>query len=94
MEPCSVITRLEVDFVLPMSQEEEEEEQQQQHKQPTKYLNCYWPDFDKTLNLGSWEHLEQIPTLTVTFIQATFVLAAFLHIRSISAVTDLILTKL
>ena len=29
MEPCSVITRLEVDFVLPMSQEEEEEEQQQ-----------------------------------------------------------------
>ena len=41
MEPCSVITRLEVDFVLPMSQEEEEEEQQQQHLQPTKYLNCY-----------------------------------------------------
>ena len=46
MEPCSVITRLEVDFVLPMSQEEEEEEQQQQ---PTKYLSCYWPDFDQTV---------------------------------------------
>ena len=65
MEPCSVITRLEVDFVLPMSQEEEEEEQQQQ---PTKYLSCYWPDFDQTLNVGSWEHLEQIPNVTLTFV--------------------------
>ena len=81
MEPCSVITRLEVDFVLPMSQEEEEEEQQQQ---PTKYLSCYCPDFDQTLNVGSWEHLEQIST-----VQATFV-----HIRNISAVIYSILTKL
>ena len=87
MEPCSVITRLEVDFVLPMSQEEEEEEQQQQ---PTKYLSCYWPDFDQTLNVGSWEHLEQISTVTVvTFVQATFV-----HIRNISDVIYSILTKL
>ena len=30
-------------------------------------------DFDKTLNIGSWEHLEQIPTVTVTFVQTTFV---------------------
>ena len=64
-----------------------------------EYLSCYWPDFDETLQVGSWEHLEQIPTVTVTyvlaiFVQATFVLETFVHIRNISAVTDLILTKL
>ena len=32
-----------------------------------EYLSCYWPDFDETLKVGSWEHLEQIPTVTVTF---------------------------
>ena len=51
------------------------------------------------LNVGSWEHLEQIPTVTVTFVQAifvqeTFVLVTFVHIRNISAVTDTIWTKL
>ena len=25
-----------------------------------QYLSCYWPDFDETLYIGSWEHLEQI----------------------------------
>ena len=59
-----------------------------------QYLSCYWPDFDQTLKVGSWEHLEQVPTVTVTFVQATFVLATFVHIRNISAVTDPILTKL
>ena len=39
------------------------------------------------LNIGFWEHLEQIPIVTVTFFLATFVLATFVHIRSISAVT-------
>ena len=29
-----------------------------------EYLSCYWPDFDETLQVGSWEHLEQIPTVT------------------------------
>ena len=24
------------------------------------YFSCYWTDFDETLNVGSWEHLEQI----------------------------------
>ena len=47
-------------------------------------------DFDETLQVGSWEHLEQIPTVTVTFVQATFVLVTFVHIRNISAVTDTI----
>ena len=56
-------------------------------------------NFDKTLNVVSWEHLEQIPTIQLTFVQATFVQATFVHgtfvhIRNISAVTDLILTKL
>ena len=32
---------------------------------------------------GSWEHLEHIPTVTVTFVQATFVLVTFVHIRNI-----------
>ena len=48
------------------------------------YLCCYWPDFDETLKAGSWELLEQIPTVTETFV----------HIRNISAVSDPILTKL
>ena len=59
-----------------------------------KYLSCYRPDFDETLQVGSWEHLEKIATVTVTFVQATFVLVTFVHIRNISAVTDTIWTKL
>ena len=61
-------------------------------------------DYDETLMEGSWEHLEQIPTVTMTFVQATFVQATFVqatfflvtfgYIRSISAVTDKIWTKL
>ena len=51
-------------------------------------------DFDKTLNIGSLEHLEQIPTVTVTFVQTTFVLMTVVHIRKISDVTDPILMKL
>ena len=52
------------------------------------------PYFDGTLNVGSWEHLEQIPTVTVTFVQATFVQVTFIHIKNISDVTDSILMKL
>ena len=47
-----------------------------------------------TLKVGSCEHLEQIPTVRVAFVHATFVLATFVHIRNISAVTDPILMKL
>ena len=36
------------------------------------------------LKIGSWEHLEQIPTVMMTFV----------HIRNISALTDSILLKL
>ena len=54
-----------------------------------EYLSCYWPDLDETLKVGSWEHLEQTPTVTATFVQAIFVLATFVHIRNISTVTDL-----
>ena len=59
-----------------------------------QYLSCYWPDVDETLKVGSCEHLEQIPTVRVTFVHATFVLATYVHIRNISAVTDPILMKL
>ena len=38
-----------------------------------EYLSCYRPDFDETLKVGSWEHQEQIPTVTMAFVQATFV---------------------
>ena len=58
-----------------------------------QYLNCYWSDLDKTLKKGSWDHLEQIPTVMGTFDHATFVLATFVHIRNISAVTDPISTR-
>ena len=51
------------------------------------------------LKISSWEHLEQMPTVMVTFVQAifvqaTFVLVTFVHIRNISALSDPILMKL
>ena len=64
------------------------------HPTPQQYLSCYWPDFDETLKRGSWEHLEQIPTVMVTFVQATFVLTTIVHIKNISGLTDPILMKL
>ena len=64
---------------------------------PTAVLRlcCRWgcanisaiTDFDETLKVASWEHLEQIPTTKLTFVQATFVLVTFVHTRNISAVT-------
>ena len=55
-----------------------------------QYLSCYW----QTLKVGYWDPLEQIPTVTLTFFQATFGLATFVLIRNISAVTAPILTEL
>ena len=57
------------------------------------------PDFDQNIKVGSWDYLELISTIAMTFVQATvvqtaFVLATFVHIRNISAATDPILTKL
>ena len=49
---------------------------------------------DKTLNLTSRKYLEQFTKIKLTFVQAKFVLATFVHIRNISAVTDPMLTKL
>ena len=51
-------------------------------------------DFDETLQVGSWDHLEQIPIVTVTFVQVTFVLATFVHMRNIPTATDTIWTEL
>ena len=53
-----------------------------------EYPSCYWPDVDKTLKVGFWNHLYQMPTLMVIFVQSTFALVTFVHIRNISAVTD------
>ena len=49
-----------------------------------QYLSCYWPDLDQILNKGSWEHIQQITTVTTTFVQATFVLGIFVHISNIN----------
>ena len=54
-----------------------------------QYLRCYWPDLDQTSNKGSWEHIQQITTVTTTFVKATYV-----HISNISAVTGPIWIKL
>ena len=59
-----------------------------------EYLSCYSSDFYETLKVVAWEYLEQIPTIKLTLVQATFVLATFVHIKNISAVTDPMLTKL
>ena len=48
---------------------------------PTKNLSCYGPDFDETLKVASWGHLEQILTVNVTFVQATFAQVTFVHRR-------------
>merc|ERR1712115_361904 len=50
-----------------------------------QYLSCYWPDFDQTLNEGSWEHIKQITTVIMTFVHATFFLGTFVYISNISA---------
>ena len=52
------------------------------------------PDLDETLRVGYWEHLKQILTVMVTFVQATYALVTFVHISNISAVTGLIWIKL
>ena len=70
-----------------------------QKAQRQQYLSCYRPDFDQTLKVGSWDYLERISTIEIpfihaTFVQATSVLATFVHISNISGVADLILTKL
>ena len=54
----------------------------------------YLPDFAQTLKVGFCDHPQQIPTVMVIFVQATFVLGTFIHVRNISAITDPILTKL
>ena len=33
-----------------------------------EYLSCYWPDFDHTLKVASWEHLKQIATIKLIFV--------------------------
>ena len=47
-----------------------------------------------TIKVGSWKHLEQIPTVMVLFVKVTFVLVTFVPVRNISDVTDQILTEL
>ena len=39
---------------------------------PQIFLSSYWHDFDQTLKVSFWEHLEQIPAVMVTFVQPTF----------------------
>ena len=53
-----------------------------------QYLIYTLPNFDQILKIGSCNHLEQIPIVTVTFVQTRLV-----HIRNISDVTDPIFAK-
>ena len=32
------------------------------------YFSCYWLNFDQTLNIGFYDHLELIPTVMSTFV--------------------------
>jgi len=57
-----------------------------------EYLSCYWPDFDETLQVGSWEHLEKIPTVTVTFRQYMSRQHLFWWQLYISGISQLLLT--
>ena len=54
----------------------------------------YWSDFHQTLKVESLDLVQKMPTVIVTFVQATYALVTFVHISNISAVTVLILTKL
>ena len=49
-----------------------------------KYLKCHWPNFDETLKVASWEHLEQIPTIKLTFVYGIFVLGTSVYIRNLN----------
>ena len=60
-----------------------------QHKLNVSNISAVTDLIDESLKVGSWEHLEQIPTVTETFVQVQTTL-----VRNISAVTDLIWTKL
>ena len=44
-----------------------------------EYLSCYWLNFDQTLKVSSWDHLWQMPTVKVTFVQVKYILATFVH---------------
>ena len=43
-------------------------------------LSCYWLNFVQILKVGSLSHLKQIPTVTLTFVHAIFVLATFVFL--------------
>ena len=47
------------------------------------------PDFDQNLKVCSWDYVELISTVAMTFVQATFVPTTTVHIRNISAATVL-----
>ena len=54
-----------------------------------EYLSCYWPDFDETLMVGSWQHVEHI-------LQSAWHLSrqhlSWWHL-SISGISQLLLTR-
>ena len=65
------------------------------HNSTQRNITLSWVRHEnETLKVTFWEHLEQIPTIKLTFVHETFVLVTFVHIRIILAVTDPILMKL
>ena len=55
-----------------------------------EYLSYYWLNFDQTLKVGSWEHPETVPTVMVTFVQATYM--SWWDLLT-SAISQLLLTR-
>ena len=49
-----------------------------------QYISCYWPNFNQTLKVSSWDQLEQLLNLTMTFI----------YIRNTSTVNNPTSTKM
>ena len=60
-----------------------------------EYLSCYWPNFDQTLKVGSWDHLKHIPTVTEKKMYGNLSMQHLsLRHLSISAIFQLLLIRL
>ena len=47
------------------------------HRPWRLHKNFFWPKFDQNLKIVFWDHLYLMSTVTMTFVQAIFVLVTF-----------------
>ena len=71
--PSSTTTQLNLNLLSWARLESDIANQPTTKTQCQQYLSYYRPDFDETLKVDSWEHLEQITSVMVTFFQTTSV---------------------